>query len=299
MIRNRNRLLACALLCLLLCGCGGVSYTQRTPTYTVGVVLKAMNSQHWMEMRSGMEQAATDNNIDLKLLYPSAENREDEQDDLIRDTMNSGIDLLMVAPCNSYHTRWFVAEAEQSGLPVLTVDTQAFDSDLPYIGADNTAIGRMAAQHLSDVLPEGASVAIISGASNQSSHNERIQAFRDTLRADLSVSSIQYTDSEFSQGYECAKNLAETPVRGIFCTSAVLGLGAAAVQPKNAARPLIVAVDTQADAMQAVQDGTIDALITQSGYDIGYRAIETALVTLRTKKMPDDVLLSGELLTKE
>lgn len=195
------------LLLLLLTGCGEVYPMVEQPKHTIGVVLKAMNSQYWMEIRSGMEQAAADRDADLLLLAPYDEKAGQEQAEHIRNLLDSGVDVLLVAPCDSYHTAWFVELAGEKGVPVLTVDTRALDSELPYIGADNAGIGRMAADYLAGKLTDGAQIAVLSGLSMQSTHTARVAAFLEELNqmGRFAVPEVYYTEGEFSQGYDCAR----------------------------------------------------------------------------------------------
>ncbi|MGN1030033.1 MAG: substrate-binding domain-containing protein [Butyricicoccaceae bacterium] len=300
MIKKLTSILICCTL--MLCGCGGLKMERDRPDETIGVVLKAMDSQIWMEVRSGMEQAAAETGVELKLLYPESEREEEEQEDLIRDLLQHGVDALVVAPCNSNNTNWFVDQAQADGIRVLTVDTRALDCDLPYIGSDNRAIGKMAADYFSEHLPEDAEVSIIAGSEHQSTHIDRISGFKSGMTANGRTGEFRiiYGENTLQQGTYAAKELSFGHIEssGLFCTSAVLGLGAA-VQLRDQKDVVILAVDTQDDAIQAVQDGSIDALITQSGYEIGYQSILTAVEWLRSGKEPEDILLPGMLLTKD
>ncbi|MGM9612757.1 MAG: substrate-binding domain-containing protein [Butyricicoccus sp.] len=288
------------VLALWLTSCGEIHQTVEQPKYTIGVVLKAMNSQYWMEIRSGMEQAASELGVDLLLLAPQDEKAEREQAEHIRNLLNNGVDALLVAPCNSYNTAWFVELAQEKNIPILTVDTRALDSELPYIGADNENIGRMAAKYFAERLPKGARIAVLSGSSKQSTHTARVAAFLDEIHTMncFAAPAVYYTDGEFSQGYEQARSL--TDVDALFCTSAILGLGAvtAQAQQTEAACP-IVAVDTQDDAIEAVRSGAMDALITQPGQEIGHQAMKIALDLLEEKEIPEETLLTGRLLTRD
>ena len=79
-----------------------------------------------------------------------------------------------------------------------------------------------------------------------------------------------------------------------------MGLGAVTAQAQQTETSCsIVAVDMQDDAMEAVRDGAMDALITQPGHEIGYQAIETALALLEGKEVSEETLLTGQLLTRE
>lgn len=290
-------------LCLLmaaclLSGCGALQTERDRPDHQICVVLKALNSHYWLDMRSGMEQAAADLQIDLTLLYPSGELENEEQQDLIADALESGADLLLTAPCDSFDTQWFVNKAKEKQIPVLTVDTQARDTELPYIGSDNLQIGRLAAEYLSDILPKNAFVAIMAGSSRQASLIDRINAFRDHLDPSFRVK-IFYTDVTQQEGYAGIKTLEDQEVDAVLCANAVIGLGVATGMMEMGKKAEILAVDTPADALGALEAETMTALLAQDGYAIGYQAVETAVQTLKTGKLPENVLFPSELLTKQ
>lgn len=62
------------------------------PAYTVGVVLKAMDSEHWLAVRSSMQKAAEENHIRLIVMMPENEAAYGEQDQIIEDLLQEGID---------------------------------------------------------------------------------------------------------------------------------------------------------------------------------------------------------------
>ena len=75
----------CLMLCVFLTGC----MPQRNNTTAenrrrVVVILKAMDSIHWMEVADGLRQAANDKNISLTILYPKQESDADTQLDMIQ-----------------------------------------------------------------------------------------------------------------------------------------------------------------------------------------------------------------------
>ena len=104
------------------------------PAYTVGVVLKAMDSEHWLAVRSSMQKAAEENHIRLIVMTPENEAAYGEQDQIIEDLLQEGIDALIVSPVNIYHTAQWVEEAQQHGIPLLTIDEKL--PGIPYVGSD-------------------------------------------------------------------------------------------------------------------------------------------------------------------
>lgn len=301
----RKRLAALLLAaCLLpgLCGCYGDLREESSYTYTLGVVLKTQDAEHWKEIRSGMEHAANERGVRLILQYPSDETAEGEQDVMLRDMAGQPIDALLFAPCNSYDTAWLADLTAEAGIPLFTVDTAAFDTALPYIGSDNRHIGQMAYEYLLDTLEPGASIGIITGTPQQASLSDRVSSMQEACARD-GVLTVARTDSDcnsYKEAYAAAwEQMRSTHVSAIFCTSGVLGLGAvSAKEDLRRTDVRIIAVDTQDDALNAVQTGRLDALITQDGYDIGYQAVAAACDALAGAPVSDGLYMENELLTK-
>lgn len=299
----RRKLLALLALTLLLCGCGAEVYEEERSVLTLGVVLKTMDAEHWMEIRSGMEHAASERNIRLILQYPSNEIAAEEQKLILQDMLAEPLDALLFAPCNSGDTAWLAKEAKARGLPLFTVDTGATDSQLPYIGSDNRAIGHQAYQYLLEMLGEGKKIGIISGTSQQNSFSDRMTSLRFYCKRDglLEVVSEAANCNSYAEAYRAAcRQMQEDGVSAIFCTSGVLGMGAVdAREALGCSDILLVAVDTQDDVINALREGRLDALITQSGYDMGYRAVTWACDILNGTAPAADCYTGNELVTRD
>lgn len=290
------------LLCLLLlAGCAGNAPTLQEDTkYNIGVVLKTMDSEHWNGIQSGMQLAARNLNVSLTILYPSNEWAEQEQKTMIADLLQTDLDALIVAPCNSTDTGWFYDAALDSGIVVYTVDTRAMDRDIPYVGIDNEQAGKMAADYLQERLGGHAKLAVIAGASKQAQTIDRVSAFQKRAlgyngQRELLISK---ENSGYADAISVAQDYLEQGVQGVFCASAVMGLGAAVARSESEGDFVIVTIDTQDDALRAVQNGTIDALITQSGYEIGRTSIEVVVRRLDGYRV-ENVYLETQLLTAQ
>ena len=65
------------------------------PKYTIGVVLKAMDSEHWLSVRSGMSEAAQQNNRRLIVITAENETAYPKQNKIIADLLANDIDALI------------------------------------------------------------------------------------------------------------------------------------------------------------------------------------------------------------
>lgn len=295
------------LLLFICCGCtqeSPVKQDEHITEYTIGILLKSMDSQHWMDIRAGIHDAARDYNVNIILLYPSDESAVEEQKHMFYDLVQAQPDALILAPCDSEHCTPLAVAAEQQGIPLLILDTPATDIVLPYVGADNERIGRMAATRLAVLANKTGTLAVITGVTGQSSHTERIQGFTLALQGypAVQIVNIYHGDSSFRSGMQCMEQIMQEhpDIQGVFCTNAAMALGA--IEQLEAGdyerMPYIVAVDTQDDALEALRTGALSGLVSQDGYEAGYRAVARAVKMLHNEDVQKPEYIDTSLLTQ-
>lgn len=289
-------------LALLLCGCGPAKKEQ-TEQKTICVVLKAMDSVHWMNVENGLQQAARDLNVSVNILYPKSENDVRTQEVMIQNAIASKPDALAVAPCDSSDME-MLKEAEHSGVPVFYIDTASDKYDFPYIGSNNYQIGIQAAQAMIAQMKEG-KIAIITGSLLQSTHKERTQSFQNYIQtySALQICTVKENPNSSDIGSMDAMRqiLAEYPdVKGVFCTSAMMVLGAMQERKRQGYSGVeLIGVDAQSDALLAVEQGEILAMIGQDGYQIGYQTVKTIVQALHGEQVQDKIFVDNALITQE
>ena len=271
------------------------------PKYTIGVVLKAMDSEHWLSVRSGMTEAAQRNNMRLIVITAENETAFAEQNKIISDLLDNDIDALIVAPTNINHTKEFVDAAQKKNIPVFSIDEEI--DGIIYIGSNNYLIGEMAAAFMEKNLPAGAEVSVISGSANQNAHIQRTAGFVNYIEKNsaLRIGTTIAAETQYRQAMTQAEKLfRERPnTRGIFVTSAIMTLGVIEATEKNFQAMTIVGVDTQNDAIMAVKSGNIDALISQDGHESGKLAIEVVTAYLNGQPTEKNNFISNELITSD
>lgn len=290
----------------LPCGCvQSVSMPEQQEKYTVGVLLKSMNNQHWMDVRIGIQDAAREADAQVIFLYPETESAVKEQRAMFYDLLQRKPDVILFATCDSLNCSPLLAAAREAGIPVMALDTRMVDEQIPYVGADNNYIGMLAAEQLALLMEGGGQVAVVTGVAEQASHIERVDGFSKALEdyPQIEVVSTLNANSDFRLAAECTKQImgAYPEVRGIFCTSAVMGLGALEQKRRDfyTSAPYIVAVDTQDDALSALKNGGLHGLITQDGYEAGYKGLYCAIELLESGEIADNTYIESILLTRD
>ena len=269
------------------------------PKYTIGVVLKAMDSEHWLSVRSGMTEAAQKNNMRLIVITAENETAFAEQNKIISDLLANDIDALIVSPTNINHTKEFVDLARKKNIPVFSIDEEI--DEIIYIGSNNYAVGEMAAAFMAANLPAGSEVSVISGSANQNAHIQRTAGFVDYIEknSSLIIGKTMAAETQYRQAMtQAEKLLRERPnTRGIFVTSAIMTLGV--IETTENFPVMIIGVDTQNDAIMAVKNGKIDALISQDGHESGRLAIEVVAAHMNNEPVQKYNFIRNELITAD
>lgn len=287
---------------VLLAGCSKRQETvSKTDPYVIGVVTKSRDSEYWMSVCSGMEKAADEEGVSVLIVSPDTETDVRLQKKMIQDLLDKKVDALAVSPIDSYSNADYIKEAKDMGIPVFSYDTQIADASVPYIGIDNEKAGRDLAEYMAGQLRGKGKVGIISGDLKQTAHASRIKGFEDYIEknTDIQVSFVEsgYSNLQMSER-EISRLMNDNPdISGILATSAVTALGI--MEYMKGTPVTIVTVDAQEDAIEAVKNGGIAALASQSGYAIGEETIRYIVNDKNGNVQEDQTILPVEIITHE
>lgn len=300
-VKVRIAVILTAMLTMLLSACNTAETAPEKRT--ICVVLKAMDSVHWISVEDGLQQAANDYGVFVNILWPSSENDVNAQRVMIEDAIESKPDAVAIAPCDSEQTA-VMHKAYEMGVPCFNIDTKSSQYDFTYIGSDNEHIGELAAKKFSETFNNG-KVAVIMGSRRQSSHAERLKGFTTYIQTHTNLKLCEVKENPNSSITESINSMSalmtEHPdLKGVFCTSGMLVLGAMQECDRlDKAQIQLIGVDTQSDAMSGVEDGKILALIGQNGYQIGYQTIHTIVDALNGKEVESEVIIDNPIIMKD
>ncbi len=272
--------------------------------YVIGVVTKSLNSEYTYSLKSGLDAAVREDDVDMIFIHPDYETEIDVQNIMIDSMVNSNIDALIVSPCDSSYTD-YVEVAKSKNIPVFAMDTELYHDDVPYIGADNYKIGEMAAEQMIQELGGEGEIAILAGTLAAAPHLQRIEGFKHYIQANSDIEVVYEEEAFCDFRHAVAKTqeilLLFPNVDGIFAGNATMALGVLdrlEFSDHTIDIP-IIGVDTQSDTIRKVMDGEITAMISQNGYDIGYEAMKTVFRFLEGEKVSSKTIIESKVITKE
>ena len=278
---KRSKALVCALLAACLCAC-----TAAAPAgarHRVAIVAKSTRTEFWLSVFAGAEAAATEYNIELSITGPETEEDYETQNRMVADAVAAGAEALVFSAIDYENNAAAIDAAAESGVRIVAIDSNVDSSAVQtYIGTDNYAAGQMAAQAALDGVEGQLTVGIVnydvSSANGQERERGAVDAFEQSGRARVAAVINTLAEAARAQA-DTAAMLAEHPeINVLLAFNEPTSVGAAdAVEGMGLAEEVfLVGFDSNVATIDGLQDGTVDALIVQNPYAMGYLGVESA-----------------------
>lgn len=274
--------LAFAAVCALLCSCGKEMRENKTD---IAVIVKAVDSDFWHNVQDGVNSAATELNVSVT--FEGAVNEEDyySQNKLIRAAIDRKADAIVLSAISYDKSSELVNEAVRNGIKVVTVDSSV-DSDLVnlFIGTDNYKAGQSAAQTALEGFSDEVkiNIGIVNVYESTQNGRDRENGFRDYISqyANAEISGVVNVSSNTMSATAGALSLMyqhpEINVLVGFNEWTTLGVGNAISQLGLSGKVKGIGFDTNVLCVEMVENGTINALIAQNPFSIGYLGVKAA-----------------------
>lgn len=275
-----------AVLCVLLAGAllsGCTAPGTAAEQYSVALVAKSTETEFWLSVFAGAEAAATEYNIRLDITGPETEEDYEAQNRMIAEAVSAGADALVFSAIDYENNASAIDAAAEAGVKVVAIDSSVASGMVStYIGTDNHAAGRMAAQAALDGVEGQLTVGLVNYDISSANGQERELGARELLgesgRAE--VVAVINTLAEAGQAQKDAEAmLREHPeINVLIAFNEPTSVGAAyAVDSLDLSESVfLVGFDSNVATVDGLQDGFVDALIVQNPYAMGYLGVESA-----------------------
>jgi ABC-type sugar transport system substrate-binding protein len=291
-------------------------------TYTIGALLKTTANPYWGAMEAGIQDAAEEMNIDLLLQSVQSEQATEEQLNTLQNMLTRDPDALVVAAINSVNLLPGLKRANEDDIPIADLDAnldpeklQEENVEISFaISSNNRRAGAKAAQYVVDQLGDAdgtPQVLVIEGIAGNVTSIARTEGFAEEL-------------NEIAPNYEIvgslpgkwdrleAANIAQDTVQAnpgldaIYAANDTMALGAVEqLYSSGDEGVFVVGTDGNAQAVESIQKGRLDATVAQLPYLVGFRAVENLVsildgedveerIYVPTFVMDQEVLESGE-----
>ena len=231
--------------------------------------------------------------------------------------LDAGVDLLVIAPIDSAHGRALVNKAMGHGIPVIVADRRLPGSDYTaYVGGDNYAVGRNAAEYLASRLPQGGEILEIRGHDGSSPVEMRHQGFVDALQRHPGFTIVESVDGWWLR--DSAKVRMEDAIHAhpelsaVYCHNDYMAMGAIEMyrwvrqcqrdcgEKVPAWNPIFIGVDAVYGAnhgLEWIARGDLDAsVLYPTGGDV---IVQTAVRILQGEPYDRDNILKVSVVDRQ
>jgi ribose transport system substrate-binding protein len=298
-VHSRRRwLLASAAV---LAGCG------RRTRKIIAVIPKGTSHLFWMSVRSGALSAGQEFGVDIDWNGPNQETEYSRQIEIMDSMIARHVDGIAVAACDRKSLTASLNRASAAGIPVTVFDSGVDgDNYMSFVATDNLEAGRLAARTLAELLHGRGKVAMVMHAPGSFSTMDREKGFSEVMQKEfprIEIVASQYGMSDRSKAMAAAENIltAHPDLNGLFASAEPSSVGTAlAIKSRGlSGKVKFVSFDSSDGLMEDLKGGTIDAMVVQDPFKIGFTAVKTLVDKLHGQTPPKKIDLAAQVVRRE
>ena len=285
------------VFCFAACGNTAEEGTD-AEAVSVGIAVSTLNNPFFVDLVQGAQDKADELGIALQVADAGDDSAKQASD--IEDLVSSGIQVLIVNPCDSDAVAPAVESAIEAGVQVIAVDRVVNGVEVACsIASDNVLGAQLAADYLVSLVGEGAVCAELQGVLGASATVDRGAGFHNVADTKLSVVASQTANFNREEGLSVMEDMlqANPEIACVFAHNDEMALGA--LEALDGKDVKIAGFDATADALAAVQAGTMAATVAQQPALMGATAVEKALALVNGEAVDTSVPVEVALVTAD
>jgi ribose transport system substrate-binding protein len=270
----------------------------------VGVVPKGANHIFWQTVHAGAIKAAQEYGLDIEWNAPAVEIDAGRQIAIVQSMVTRHLAGIALAPVDRTALIAVVERAATAGIPVAIFDSDIdTDKRVSYVATDNRKGGRMAAGFLGELLLGEGEVAIIGFMPGSAATMERDEGFTEEMKKSfpgIRIVQTAFGMADRAKARAATENIlaAHPKLRGLFADNESSSAGAVmALKARANTQVRTVAFDSSDQLIADLQDRTIDALVLQNPFLMGYESVKALGMKLRGE-IPQPRVDSGVYLVR-
>jgi len=271
---------------------------------TIAVIPKATTHSYWKAAQAGAERAAKELGVTIEWQGPLDDSKVADQIGIFNNLAASGVDGIVLAPCDDRALVSQVRTVTRRGIPVAIFDSpfdgKAGTDYVNFVATDNKQAGAIAAAELAKLVTApayGGRVLVVRFTEGSASTRLREEGFTEKLAADgrLTIKAQQFTDGSLAGAQRVAETLLGNFVRnntleldGIFASNQATAGGT-----YNAVKSLrdkgivvkapFIGFDDSELLVQGLPNGVIQALVVQDPNRMGYLGVKSVVDFIQKK----------------
>jgi len=272
----------------------------------IGVVPKATSHLFFVSIHAGVDRAARDFHVNVLWNGPNEETDHARQIQIVDAMVTRHVDALAISATDERALAAPVERAIRAGIPVTVFDSGVNVEDYTsFIATDNYGAGCTAARTLARLIGGKGEVGMVMHKPGGTSTVLRERGFEDTVAKEFPgvvIAARQYGMSDRARSRTAAEDIltAHPELAGIFASSEASSLGAIqAIKSRGLSGKIkLVTFDFSDEHVEALRDGTIDVMMVQDPFRIGYEAVKSLAEKLGGRNPAKRMELPARLIVR-
>ena len=279
---------------------------------TVGVAFPQLDTflgkvKDGMQAEADKIKAATGHTITLNVQQAFVNGQEDVATQLaqVETFVSSKVDAIIVIPVDTSAAQPMTDAATKGNIPLIYVNRNPKIAANPYIGSDSLFAGTVEMTQLAKDANGTGNVVILQGQVNNEAAVLRTQGCNDVVAKNpgMKVTKTQAGDWMRDKGLSIMENWLQSgdQIDVVCANNDEMALGAikAITAAGKTGKILVGGVDATADALAAMQAGTLDTTVFQNAKGQGAGGVDAAAILVGGGTVPSYVDIPYELVTKD
>lgn len=274
--------------------------------YRIAVVPKGVAFDFWLAVKAGAEKAGREEGAKILWKGPHEETDVALQKSIIENFITQKVDAIVMAACDSRALVPTVRRALKAGIPVITIDSGLNpDISLCFVATDNLKAAKSAADVLAKLIGYEGEVGLIPFVPGAETSILREKGFKEGLKKypKIKLVSVLYSYSDASKAMAATEDMltSHPNIKGIFAANEPGAIGCArALKARGlAGKVKLVAFDAAPTEIEELKAGTVQALIVQNPFKMGYLGVKMAVKAIKGEKIPRRIDTGVAVVTME
>ena len=274
--------------------------------YNIALLQGVVGDQFYITMQCGAQDEAAKLGVKVNTQGPQ-KSAPTLQKPILDSIVASRPDALLVAPTDVQAMQQPLQQAAAAGIKVVLVDTTTTDPSFAVsaISSDNEGGGAAAFDAIKQLHPDGGKVMVMGLEPGVSTTDARAKGFEDAVKADpkFNYVGVQFSHNDPATAAQLigAQLQKDPDLVGVFAVNLFSAEGSATgiKQAGKSGQVQVVGFDAGPNQIQALREGTVQALVAQDPGAIGKFGIDEAVTALDGGKNTTNVQTGFTIITKE
>jgi ribose transport system substrate-binding protein len=268
--------------------------------HNISLITSGRNNESLMIMKQGVDQAASELNIDVSFINLSQDNNIDEQKELIDREIKNGADAIILSPVD-YEKMANTVEEAMKKVPIILIESNVdLEKTPPTIWNDNYELGELLGEQMIEMGDMGKKVAIIKNNLECKSIADRYEGFMSVMNKINNTYLFWEIPNESQANYytEIKKLLENNDVDVVVTLSTGMLEYVAEVKKDSniidneKSSIKVYGTGSTSKIISALEEKNINATATQNEFNIGYLGVKAAVDKLEGKKISNSTISS-------